>query len=359
LCCARTTLAPPAPHEKGLFQPPTRGFEKLSPERGHKQKGYIMKHLTFAMAFAAFLLETLLSSAEPIPEEDIQYETLTAGKTQCDVGILYKETPDGMEIQVAGVATGKGADFRKWEVTDIKLDASGETLKPSTVEKTWGGEASFMRLPAAFVFAAIGSQYERYGSECASGHTCPVTGASEDAHPGYKGSTARAIDKAGMAAGMGLLTAQAKGEIPVLKCSFLLDREQIKKFLSGELTAKFKLENKGSANTKRSEVSLAQPFSDFVKRHPGLEHKSGVQTAGTFVMVAGDATTKKNDEDKIPKMKDLTKKQPGVEHKGGVPQGGTLILVNTDATTQKTEEPKKEEKKEEKTAEKPEERVEP
>lgn len=192
-----------------------------------------------------------------------------------------------MELKVAAVATGKGADFRKWEVIDIKLDAGGEVVRPSSSEKGWGGEESFFRLPAAFIFTAIGTQYERYGSECSSGKTCSVTGqtAGGDAHPGYKGSAARAIDKAGMAAGMGLLTSQAKGEIPILKCSFLLDRDLIAKFLEGKLKVRLNIENKHKNDIKKTEIDLTKQFSDFVKKHPGVEHKAGVEAGGTFIVV--------------------------------------------------------------------------
>lgn len=242
-----------------------------------------MPNVTKIVAVAAIFLASYAYAAE----EDIQYETLTVEKAKCDVGILYKETETGMELKVAAVATGKGADFRKWEVTGIKLDAGGEMVKPSSSEKSWGGEASFFRLPAAFIFAAIGTQYERYGSECSSGQTCPVTGQTTgaDAHPGYKGSAARAIDKAGMAAGMGLITSQAKGEIPILKCSFLLDRDLIAKYLAGKLKVKLNFENKNRNDIKKAEVDITKQFSDFVKKHPGVEHKGGVPTGGTFIVV--------------------------------------------------------------------------
>ncbi len=250
-----------------------------------------MRKLTYITA----AITVLILSACAMAEDNIQYETLTAGKAKCDVGILYKETEDGMELKVAGVATGKGSDFRRWEVTDIKLDANGESIRPSSTEKAWGGEESFFRLPAAFVFAAIGSQYERYGSECGSGQTCPVTGqpVGGDAHPGYKGSTAQAIDKAGMAAGLGLLTAQAKGEVPILKCSFPLNRDLIAKFLAGKLKVKIKVENKDKNETKKAEVDLTKQFSDFVKNHPGTQHRAGTTPGGTFVTVSDKAEEKK------------------------------------------------------------------
>lgn len=253
--------------------------------------------MRYTAIFTALTALLFASSAFAV-EENIQYETVTSNKVKFDVGILYTETEDGIQLKVAAVSTGKGADFRRWAVADIRLDAAGDVIRPSSTEKTWGGEASFFRLPAALVFAAFGTQYERYGSECSSGQTCSVSGQSansSDAHPGYKNSAARVIDKAGMSAGLGLLTSQAKGEIPVLRSYFILDRDLVAKSLSGELTVKIKAENKYKNDVRKADINISKQFADFVKKHPGVEHKAGVSSGGTLVIVSDDKAEKKEE----------------------------------------------------------------
>ncbi len=195
------------------------------------------------VCFAAFAGET---------NENLQYINTKEGKTSCDFGILYKEAPEGMEVEISGVATGKGADIRRWEISDIKLDAGGEFVRPVSNNVFYGDRKSLFALPAAFVFAAIGTQYEMYGNECSSGRVCNVSG-----HPD-RSALATGIDKAGMTVGLGLLAAQAKGEIKGLKSIFKLNKEQAAIIKSGKGKIRFVLEDNNTAKKQKLSVKLSQ-----------------------------------------------------------------------------------------------------
>ena len=255
----------------------------------------------FCVIAAVFISSTMAVEAQEPPKatdsvprselEFIQYIPIRVGKVSCSVGVVYKVTRKGTKVEVASVATGKGADYRKWEVTDTKLNVGGEMVRPSTTEKIYTVQESIFRFPAAVVFAAIGSQYERYSDECSSGQVCPVTGQPIGGETRKQSSVERGIDKAGMAVGMGLLTAQAEGEITGQKCEFDLTNEQAEKLDN----IKIVLENKSKNEKERVNVPLSDTpqkalaeFSAFVKKHPGLEHKAGVEKGGAFITVTDD-----------------------------------------------------------------------
>lgn len=190
-------------------------------------------------------------------EAVIQYSVVKAKRASCSIGILYRRTPNGVVVEIAVLATGKGTDFRKWGILDTKLNIDGQVVKPVETEKFYSKKESIFRAPATVVFAAIGTQYERYASSCTQGEVCPVTGQAATQQVSQKtGPVAGAIDKAGMAAGMGLLTSQAKGEITGMKSTFMLNNDLASRVNGERDLVKIVLENREARQKIRVETHL-------------------------------------------------------------------------------------------------------
>jgi len=187
--------------------------------------------------------------------EEVQYKKVEGERVAVDTGVAYLKTPEGMDVTAATVATGKGADFRKWEVDDVRLNLDGDVVKPSEENDFYIEKESFARGAAAVTFTAIGSQYTRYADKAQSGEVCHTTGEKKETTKKKDGAAA-AIDRAGMAAGMGLLASQARGSIPAKKATFKLDKEQAKKVLDkkGELQVRARNE------TTHQEQTLKVPL---------------------------------------------------------------------------------------------------
>jgi len=191
---------------------------------------------------------------EGIQHKDLQLDD----QVKLDSGVHYQDTQDGgMNIDTTSLATGKGPDFRKWEVTDTTILIDGEKVKPVEKDKFYVPKESAMRNVAVAVFVGLGSQYGDCAEEAESGEVCPVTG-----EPMSEGATRsgmdRAIDKAGMTAGLGLLASQAKGQIPGQKCLFKLDKQQAQKLKEGKAVLKVVMEHADSRARKKAEIPFGK-----------------------------------------------------------------------------------------------------
>jgi hypothetical protein len=149
----------------------------------------------------AILVSAVCVAASALAGEDMRYKRFDLDQASCDVGILYKERPGGIDIDVAAIATGRGSEFRKWEVTDIRLRISGGKLRPSAEGKFFVNKESFFRVPSAVVFAVLGTQIPAYGN-----------------------AWNKTVTRAGAAIGLGVLAFAAKGDIAGRRCVFSLDR---------------------------------------------------------------------------------------------------------------------------------------
>lgn len=135
-------------------------------------------------------------------QEESQYKKFRMENESTDAAVIYKVRPDGMDVAVSAVTMGKGAEFRKWEVTDIRLRIGGNAVKPDSYGRFYVTKESIFRYPAAVLFGVIGA-FSTYGQ---SGLNAGITAA-------------------GMAIGLGLLASQAKGEITGMNASFKLPGE--------------------------------------------------------------------------------------------------------------------------------------
>jgi hypothetical protein len=168
------------------------------------------------------IIAAVVCGAAPVyaQDEEVQYKKFKLDKETCDAAILYKKADDGMLVGVSAITLGKGAEFRKWEVTDIRLRVAGRAIRPDKSEPFFTTKESFFRIPAAVLFAAIGAMGDYGGSGLSQG-----------------------ISAAGMAIGLGLLVMQAKGEITGERATFRLDRATVDQIDQGRDTIEITMEN--------------------------------------------------------------------------------------------------------------------
>jgi hypothetical protein len=157
----------------------------------------------------------------------------------CRVGVLYKKTAQNTTIAVSAVATGKGAEFRKWDIAAIRLFACGGRIWPDSEEKFYVKKENFFRVPAAILFAVIGA------------------GAGSHMGPGGLG---RGISSVGMAAGLGLLTLAAKGEITGQKSAFTLNQKTADNITEGRDFIEITVEDQDVHLKEEFRVGVIKPL---------------------------------------------------------------------------------------------------
>lgn len=163
------------------------------------------------------------------PTETVQYSEDKLEDVTANTAIVTKDTAEGKEIDVSVLPTGKGIDFRNWEVTDVTLVIDGRKIKPRTKDNFYVDKESCLKGPATLAIVALGAQYKPYVEEAESGKVCPVTGKKIEGSGKKKSHADEAINKAGVATGMGLLASQAKGTITGKKCRFDIDKNTAEK----------------------------------------------------------------------------------------------------------------------------------
>ncbi|MFH0764746.1 MAG: hypothetical protein V1927_07090 [Candidatus Omnitrophota bacterium] len=193
--------------------------------------------------FAAFLVLTLIFIPVFIrpafSQEEAQYKKFKLENVSCDAGMLYRKTDNGMEIGVSAIATGRGAEFRKWNVADIRLYIDAERIRPDKSDKFYVKKESFFRIPAAVLFAILGTQIDVGGSSLEKG-----------------------IAKAGMAAGLGLLVLQAHGEITGEARVFNLDKDLEDKIVGGRDAVEITVENEDLHEKQTIRIGIAKTIAE-------------------------------------------------------------------------------------------------
>jgi len=140
----------------------------------------------------------------------MQYRQFNFADVTCNVGFLYKKVPAGMLLVVSAIPYGKGAEFRKWRITDIRLSIAGRKIKPSQTSKFFVTKENFWKYPSAVLFAVIGAQIPVSGSDL------------------YK-----TVSRTGAAAGLGLLALQAQGDIAGERSTFDIDSATADRVIEG------------------------------------------------------------------------------------------------------------------------------
>ncbi|MFH1407101.1 MAG: hypothetical protein ABIH01_03755 [Candidatus Omnitrophota bacterium] len=197
------------------------------------------------------------------PAEDVQHKHIDGNETSHDATIVYSPQPDGgMHIDAAVITTGDGFNLRKWVVDDVHIEINGDRVRPSSSESIYIEKDSYFRGAATATFVALGLQGGGHGGEsgCGSGESacgdsCSTAGGDEHGRPSSRKKSG--IERAGIAAGMGLLAGQARGHIKGKKASFNLNKEQAGKLLAGK--ARLSIKSSNADAHKQQTVKMALP----------------------------------------------------------------------------------------------------
>lgn len=192
---------------------------------------------------AAILLACLLSAGVCFAWEEIDYKKFKLDDASCHVGAYYNRTAGGITLGVSAIATGKGSEFRKWEVSAIKLNIGGERYAPDEESKFYVSEESFFRVPGAIIFGVIGA--------CAN----------------YSNNDfENAIGKVGVGLGLTLIALQAKGEITGLRAFFKLTPEVADKIEEGRDFIYVVIKNDNLHISNEIKIAILKPSGEGIAR---------------------------------------------------------------------------------------------
>jgi hypothetical protein len=177
-------------------------------------------------------------------QEEAEYKKFKLEDAYCDVGVRYKSTPQGLTVGVSAIATGKGAEFRKWSIYSIKLRIGNEKIWPDKDGKFYVTEESFWRVPGAIVFAAIGAFGEYGGSNLNNN-----------------------LSKVGVALGLGFIALQAKGQISGERCIFYIPSDIVKKIEEGKDSIEIVIKNEGQHLEDYIKIGIIRPTGDIAKKY--------------------------------------------------------------------------------------------
>lgn len=191
------------------------------------------------------LLACIIFYAAPsFSYEEVEYKKFKFEELSCDAGVHYKSSQKGMLIGVSAIATGNGAEFRKWKVSDVKISIDGRRFRPDKESDFYVTEESLFRVPGAIVFAAIGAFGEYGGSNLNNN-----------------------LSKIGVGLGMGLIALQAKGEITGKRCLFDIPPGELDKLNEGRDYIGILIENEGLHLKKYIKIAIIKPSGDLGDRY--------------------------------------------------------------------------------------------
>ncbi len=185
------------------------------------------------------LICIMLCAGQSFSNEEMEYKKFKLEESSCDVGVHYKSTQKGLLIGISAIATGKGAEFRKWEVSDIKIKIDDRSFRPDKESNFYITEESLFRVPGAIVFAAIGAFGEYGGSNLNNN-----------------------LSKIAVGLGMGLIALQAKGEITGKRCVFNIPSDKLDKIDEGRDSIDILIENKDLHLKESIKIAIIKPLGE-------------------------------------------------------------------------------------------------
>lgn len=187
----------------------------------------------------AAAIPILLCASSAFSYEEVEYKKFKFDESSCDVGVHYRSARKGLSIGVSAIATGKGAEFRKWKVSYIKMNSDGQRFRPDEESNFYVTEESLFRVPGAILFAAIGAFGEYGGSNLNNN-----------------------LSKIGVGLGMGLLALQAKGEITGERCVFNIPSDKLYKIDQGRDYIEIQIENENLHLKESIKIAIIKPSGE-------------------------------------------------------------------------------------------------
>lgn len=185
---------------------------------------------------------TIVTGGLLFAQDETEYKKFKLEDASCDVGIRYIRTEKGLTVGVSAIATGKGAEFRKWKVSDIKLRIGDKRYKPDKGGKFYVTEESLFRVPGAIAIAALAAvgDYKNFESS---------------------------VTTIGVALGMGLIALQAKGEIAGERCVFYIPEEVAGNIEEGHDSVDIVIENEDQHLKDEVRIGLVKNIADTAKKY--------------------------------------------------------------------------------------------
>lgn len=190
------------------------------------------------------LICIMLYAGASFSYEEVEYKKFKFEEASCDVGVHYKSAQKGLLVGVSAIATGKGAEFRKWKVSDIKINIDGQRFRPDRESNFYVTEESLFRVPGAIVFAAIGAFGEYGGSNLNNN-----------------------LSKIGVGLGMGFIALQAKGEITGERCVFNIPPDKLNKINEGRDYIDILIENEGLHLEEYIKIAIIKPSGELSDKY--------------------------------------------------------------------------------------------
>ena len=211
--------------------------------------------------FCIILIPVLFWAGICFSQEEVEYKKFKFDDSSCDVGVRYKNTPKGLVVGVSAIATGKGAEFRKWNVSDVKLNINGRRFRPDKENKFYVTEESLFRVPGAIVFAAVGAFGEYGGSNLNNN-----------------------LSKIGVGLGMGLIALTAKGEITGEYSVFNIPSEKLDSIDKGRDFIVIRIKNEDLHLENTIKVAIIKPSGELKDKYNyvGMTEESLAKLMGTL-----------------------------------------------------------------------------
>jgi hypothetical protein len=192
----------------------------------------------------AALICIVLYAGPSFSQEEVEYKKFKFDESSCDVGVHYKKVKKGLLIGVSAIATGKGSEFRKWEVSDIKINIDSRRFMPDKESNFYVTEESLFRVPGAILFAAIGAFGEYGGSNLNNN-----------------------LSKIGVGLGMGLIALQAKGEITGKRCVFNVPPDELDKIVEGRDSIGIMIKNEDLHLKESIKIGIIKPSGELKDKY--------------------------------------------------------------------------------------------
>jgi len=146
------------------------------------------------------------------------YGSISKEDTTSEVAFVLTRQGGRTLLESSILTTGKGAEYRRWVPEGSSLVMPFGRLAPVQTSNFYPRKESLAGGAAPLIFAAIGSQYQK---DAAKASYSPGVACEVSPSQGVKKSTmSNAINRVGMAAGLGLLTSKSGGDLKGVRNTF-------------------------------------------------------------------------------------------------------------------------------------------
>jgi hypothetical protein len=205
-----------------------------------------MSNITVKRLLSAALipLSLLLAIPNACSQEEIEYKKFKLENASCDVGIRYKKTPQGVILGVSAIATGKGSEFRKWSIPDIKLRIGSDRIRPDHYGNFYVTDESLFRVPGAILIGVLAGLHDYGGSNFNN-----------------------TLSQVCVGLGVGLIALTAKGEITGQRCVFYIPSDVFERIEEGRDSIEIAVANEDQHLKDSIRIGIVRPSFDTEQKY--------------------------------------------------------------------------------------------